>query len=926
MKKGFRLKILSFPIFLGIVACSQNSGDPAIFNPGSVSYEEDETYSDLVHIQGTGAVVRLGTRNSSAKPNERPVMHVRFDYDFSIGKHEVSCEEFNQLMTEFYDGKAFEAECSNKDIPVSNVSYYDAVLAANARSKKERLDTVYTYNNATFDNEGHCTNLDGLTFSPDKESFRLPTEAEWVFAANLDWSTENSWNAENSDYRPHEVCTQKPSNLGLCDMAGNLMEWVNDWLGSYKDTTIYNYVGAPDGGSLGERILKGGSYRSESRAINPFSRGDVYTVTSSTRADYVGFRLAFGSIPNPTWLNNSGNVSDNSVIPVASSATLKKLAGTFRSKLAFRNDLTENIAFVNYSAGTLSITEIRDTLPAFHPEISPDGQRVAFCTVPEGISGNSSIYVRDLTAKGENLVRLDVESASIPRWRVSNGDTTIVYVSTAANNKNDGEFNSYSTWEVPFRNGKFGSPKKILDGNYHGGISEDNKLAVTGARLLRARIATEKDIFQQTAKDSIWYNSEQACNASLAKDGSKRTLFLDFGGKTGREFVGENYGVHERLLIVDSTGSLVQSVAAPEGYSFDHSEWATENLVVATLTNNNGAHEKIVLVNLTDSSVTDLVKGEEIWHPSLWVASEEKIVTNLDLDSAGQYFVIGGSEAALCLRNKMEILWNHRDSKLAILGSSRPLNGIRPVLMDDSLEAINLANVPNSIYVSDYLLSNYLLKHLDKLKYVVVSLDIDMWWKVEANSYDNFFHSEYRQYPGFVYDENHQFWENGYPEGIAEASHNAFNYEYFIDIYMESRGFNGEPSGSWETEPTVDYDSTWFDKNSETYYANFRRLESMITAAENQGVTLIGVIFPMSPGYRNTGSFGRYGIRRSKVESLIQEIADLSKRHPNFILMDENRMGNHDYTDEMANNRDHLSIKGAERFTQRLDSLIKALK
>lgn len=903
-------------------ACSNSASDSSgNFEPIA---EKDSIYADFVHIAAENAIVQLGSDLPDAKFNERPAMRAKFTYDFSIGSHEVTCEEFNKISQDEFNGKMFTADCPSDSLPISNVTYFDAILFANAYSKSAGKDTAYTFNAATFDGEGHCTHLDGLAFSPDIEAFRLPTEAEWILAAHQDWSTSKSWNADNSEYKAHNVCSAGNNSIGLCDMAGNVMEWVNDWLGTFKDTTITNYVGAPDGGSIGERIVKGGSFRSAPKAINTFSRGDIYTVTSSTRADYVGFRLALGAIPNATWLSNNGKASNSNIVTLASSSIIKKQTGTFRARLAFRNDLTENIAYINYAEGMLNVIEIEDSISAYHPEISPDGERVAFCTRPEGVSGNSSLYVRDLNADGSNLVKLEVESAAIPRWRIlENGDTAIVYVSSAANNKNNAEFKSYSTWQVAFKAGAFGTPQKLFDGNYHGGISDDGRIAVTGARLLRARIS---DNGLSQTDDSIWYNGEQACNASLAKDGSKRTLFLDFGSATGTKFVGTPYGTHEQLLVADSTGKLIQSMASPAGYAFDHTEWAAKDLAVATLTNANGAHERIVLVNMASREIVDLVKGDEIWHPSLWIGTEEKIVTNLDLDSAGQYYISGGSEAAICLRNKMEILWSHRDSKLAILGSSRPLNGVIPKSLDSALDAINLSNVPNSIYVSDYIFSNYLLKQLKQLKYVVISLDIDMWWKRETDSYDNFFYKEYRQYPGFVYDENHRFWEKGYPEGLAEASHEALNFDIFEQAYIESRGFNAEETGSWETAPTVDFDSTWMLSRFEDYNANLHRFEAMVAAAANQGVTIIGVIFPMSPAFKNTGSFGRYGIRRSEAPAIIQEIADLSKRYPNFILMDENKMGDHDYSDDMAANRDHLSLKGAVHFTERLDSLIKALQ
>lgn len=927
MNGGNHIKIAFLLTLFTFMACSDDSDSSNPTQPPlALETETNQQFPDLIVVHAENMSALLGTSEATAKANERPQMEVTFTYTFSMGKHEVTCGEFNTLMRESL-GKDFnKIECKNDSLPVANVSYYDAILYANARSKKENTDSVYSYTEATFDKDGHCTYLDGIVFNPDKDGFRLPTEAEWTLAASQNSTIENSWNASNSNFEAHKICTKGVNKIGFCDLAGNVMEWANDWLGNFKDTAIVNYVGSPDGGSLGERIVKGGSFRSEYDAINTTSRGDVYTVTSSTRANYVGFRLAFGKIPNATWLSNNGNASSSRLISLASSSVLKKWTGTYKAKLAFRNDITENIVFLDYSSGTQSFVEIRDSIPSFHPEISPDGKKVAFCTKPEGVSGKSELYVRDLNADGSNLTKLNAESAAIPRWKVlDSGDTVIHYVSTAQSNKDDATFNSSSTWQVSFSHGKFGTPKKLLDGAYHGGISDDNKLAVSGAQLLRTKIAVDQDIFQSSAKDSIWYNKEQACNVSLSKDNSKRTLFLDFAGKTGKDFVGSSYSTHERMLIADSTGKLTQSILAPKKYTFDHSEWASGNLVIATLTNLNGSHEKIVLVNIEDSSSIELISGEELWHPNLWIGETHSYNTNLDLDSAGIYYSPSGSEAAVMLRNKMEIMWNYRDSRLAILGSSRSLNGLDATALQDSLLAINLSNIPNSLFVSDYIFSNYLLKHLDKLKYIVLSLDIDMWWKQENNSEDNFFYSAYRQYPGYVYDENHNFWEDGYPEGIAEATHESYNIDYFADIFGPTRGSHSEPEGSWEKDPTVDYDSTWYDRHPEYYNANLSKLESMIEKAHNRGITVIGIIFPMSPSYKKTGSFGRYGFRRSQAPKLIGEIELLSEKYPNFILMDENKMGDHDYTDEMANNRDHLSVKGSARITGKLDSLILTL-
>ena len=103
-------------------------------------------------------------------------------------------------------------------------------------------------------------------------------------------------------------------------------------------------------------------------------------------------------------------------------------------------------------------------------------------------------------------------------------------------------------------------------------------------------------------------------------------------------------------------------------------------------------------------------------------------------------------------------------------------------------------------------------------------------------------------------------------------------------------------------------------------------LESFITLAKEEKINVIGVIFPQSPSYKNTGSFGRYGTRRSIALEMINKIKEMEKEYSNFHLMDENKMGNHDYTEEMALDYDHLSALGAVQITSRLDSLLQTLE
>ena len=82
-------------------------------------------------------------------------------------------------------------------------------------------------------------------------------------------------------------------------------------------------------------------------------------------------------------------------------------------------------------------------------------------------------------------------------------------------------------------------------------------------------------------------------------------------------------------------------------------------------------------------------------------------------------------------------------------------------------------------------------------------------------------------------------------------------------------------------------------------------------------------MFPQSPGYRKTGSFGRYGIRRSEADSLLNELKDLENVYGNFRFMDENKMGQHDYPDSLAYNQDHLLNEAAAIMVPRIENVLK---
>ena len=101
------------------------------------------------------------------------------------------------------------------------------------------------------------------------QHFRLPTEAEWEFAArggNQSRHTQYSgssriddvaWYEDNSVNKTHPVKSKQPNELGIYDMAGNVWEWCQDWKGSYSSSAQTNPTGSSSGSN---RVKRGGSY------------------------------------------------------------------------------------------------------------------------------------------------------------------------------------------------------------------------------------------------------------------------------------------------------------------------------------------------------------------------------------------------------------------------------------------------------------------------------------------------------------------------------------------------------------------------------------------------------------------------------------------------------------------------------------------
>ena len=196
-----------------------------------------------------------------------------------------------------------------KNRPVENISWYDAVYYCNALSNKTGKKCAYKIEIEEIDRTGSITSAQ-VELDITANGYRLPTEAEWEFAArsgglvastnwNYKYSGSNKiddvcWDHINSEGKSHQVGLKSPNKLGLYDMSGNVAEWCYDWYsyiyaGEEKNPTGPDY-------ETGNKIIRGGSYKQAE--ISEGNTVDDCLVTyrnynnPSEKYSNVGFRIA----------------------------------------------------------------------------------------------------------------------------------------------------------------------------------------------------------------------------------------------------------------------------------------------------------------------------------------------------------------------------------------------------------------------------------------------------------------------------------------------------------------------------------------------------------------------------------------------------------------------------------------------------------
>ncbi|MBL8025108.1 MAG: SUMF1/EgtB/PvdO family nonheme iron enzyme [Fibrobacteres bacterium] len=288
--------IVSFLILATMIFYSGCSNNPTNSNPAPIKPAPKDSMKLI-----DSSTFTMGAIGSSS--DESPTHEVTLA-KFYIDTTEVAQAEYKSLTgtnpSRFLDSLK----------PVESVSWYDAVLFCNARSKRDRLDTVYSYTSITGTAYIGCTGLTALQTDFTKNGYRLPTEAEWEKAcrggtatsfywgngmytrndtiavdSNAVWfNNSQKYDSRDSLYGTHRTGSKKPNSLRLYDMAGNVQEWCHDFFGSYSSGAQTN----PTGPSTGtEKVIRGGSWGNQMSALRSASRLKMAPQNST---QYVGFR------------------------------------------------------------------------------------------------------------------------------------------------------------------------------------------------------------------------------------------------------------------------------------------------------------------------------------------------------------------------------------------------------------------------------------------------------------------------------------------------------------------------------------------------------------------------------------------------------------------------------------------------------------
>lgn len=223
--------------------------------------------------------------DSSAFPDEQPRHQVEITQRFAISETEVTQAQYLAVMKE--NPSTFKDRDDWKKRPVEGVSWRGAIEYCNRLSVAVGLEQCYQVQGEK------VTWTKGLGC----RGYRLPTEAEWEYAARSDEGTqyagsnqadEVAWFGEGPEKGgTHEVRGKKSNQWGLYDLSGNVWEWVWDSYDAYRAGSQKNPVGPLLGGH--DPVIRGGYWANEAQSVRVADRGGH---SPGARFQRVGLRLA----------------------------------------------------------------------------------------------------------------------------------------------------------------------------------------------------------------------------------------------------------------------------------------------------------------------------------------------------------------------------------------------------------------------------------------------------------------------------------------------------------------------------------------------------------------------------------------------------------------------------------------------------------